>query len=158
MAFHALLIRLHFTNAQATAIIDQGIDSPEELKTYTHSDLKDFFKHLTATGTVTRFGSQHKLQILRYWVETRDGMGLPVDSALFTNAVLTQWGNKMKADAVGKGDKEELVVQECKPFKKTTKWRVWKEQFKTKLASKKGRSKLPLGYVVCPNDVPERGL
>jgi hypothetical protein len=47
MAFIDLLTRIGFTNVQATAIIGEGITDPEDLVTYTHSDIKTFFKHLS---------------------------------------------------------------------------------------------------------------
>ena len=47
MAFIDLLTRIGFTDAQATAIIEEGITDPEDLVTYTHSDIKTFFKHLS---------------------------------------------------------------------------------------------------------------
>ncbi len=154
VTFQALLLRLQFTQEQAAAIITEGISSPEDLRTYRHSDLKDFFKHLSTNHVVTRFGSQHKMQILWYWVERRSHLGLPTDSVLFTNAVLAEWGQKMKSDALVKSDKEDSLVQDCKPFKKDAKWRVWQEQFKTMLSSKKGKSSIRLVYVIHLNDEP----
>jgi hypothetical protein len=42
MAFIDLLTQIGFTNAQATAIIEEGITDPEDLVTYTHSDIKTY--------------------------------------------------------------------------------------------------------------------
>jgi hypothetical protein len=47
MAFHALLLRLNFNDAQANAIIEEGIESPEDLCTYTQQGVKGLFKHLS---------------------------------------------------------------------------------------------------------------
>jgi hypothetical protein len=69
MAFHALLTRIGFTVALATAIVNKGIQEPEDLMTHTHSNIKTFFKHLASHGLHPPFGAQHKFQILCYWVE-----------------------------------------------------------------------------------------
>jgi len=76
MAFIDLLTRIGFSVAQANAIIEEGITDPEDLVTYTHSDIKTLFKHLANRQVHPPFGSQHKFQILRYWVEKRSPLGL----------------------------------------------------------------------------------
>jgi hypothetical protein len=60
-------LRLNFNDAQANAIIEEGIESPEDLCTYMQQDVKGLFKHLSTTRTLhAPFGSQHKMQILHY--------------------------------------------------------------------------------------------
>jgi hypothetical protein len=39
MAFHALLLRLNFNDVQANAIMEEGKESPEDLRTYTQQDV-----------------------------------------------------------------------------------------------------------------------
>jgi hypothetical protein len=56
MAFHALLLRLNFNDAQANAIIEEGIESPEDLCTYMQQDVKGLFKHLSTTRTLHALG------------------------------------------------------------------------------------------------------
>jgi hypothetical protein len=110
MAFTDLLTRIGFTNVQATAIIEEGIMDPEDLVTYTHSDIKTFFKHLSNQQVHPPFGSQHKFQILRYWVEKRIPLGLSVDSELFANVELVTWGEKMKAAADDKDVQKPIIA------------------------------------------------
>jgi hypothetical protein len=105
---------------QATAIIGEGITDPEDLVTYTHADIKTFFKHLFNRQVHPPFRSQHKFQILRYWVEKRIPLGLSVDSELFTNVELVTWGEKMKAAADDK-DAQKPTIATPGAYKKDTK-------------------------------------
>jgi hypothetical protein len=153
MAFRALLTRIGFTNDQATSVIDEGIAVPEDLVTYTHSDIKTFFKHLSNRGIHPPFGSQHKFQILRYWVEKQIPLGLDVSSELFTDAELSTWGEKMKAAADEK-DAQKPTIAAPSAFKKDMKWRIWKEQFLNYMETKSGQNRTPLTYVIRPDDDP----
>jgi hypothetical protein len=99
MAFIDLLARIGFNNAQANAIIGEGITDPEDLVSYTHSDIKTFFKHLSNRQVHPPFASQHKFQILHYWVEKQIPLGLDVDSEFVMNEEMVTWGEKMKAAA-----------------------------------------------------------
>jgi hypothetical protein len=156
MAQRALLLRLGFANAQATAIIDQGIETPSDLDTMTHSDLKAFFKNLTSAGTITPFMAQHRMQILRYWVEKRLPLELPVNAALFTMVVCNEWARKMKAATDDAADKEKVTIPAPPKWKKggSMDWRPWKEQFVTYIGAKLGQNKAPLTYVLRPEDAP----
>jgi hypothetical protein len=71
MVFQALLTRIGFSGPQATAFIGKGIAEPRDLATYTHSDLKGLFKHLANRAIHPPYMAQHKVQILRHWVEKR---------------------------------------------------------------------------------------
>ena len=93
MAFDALLTRIGFNIAQAIAVVNEGIQEPEGLVTYNHSDIKTFFKHLARRDVHPPFGAQHKFQILCYRVEKQTPLGLGVTSDLFDS-------EKMKAATV----------------------------------------------------------
>ena len=97
MAFRLLLTRIGFSGPQATAFIGEGIAEPRDLSTYTHSNLKGLFKHLASRAIHPPYMAQHKVQILRHWVEKRIPLGLPIEPGLFTNEVMQAWGEKMKA-------------------------------------------------------------
>jgi len=153
MAFRALLTRFGFTGPHATAFIGEGIQEPNDLATYTHSDLKGLFKHLANREIHPPYMAQHKVQILRHWVEKRLPLGLPIEPGLFTDGVLQEWGEKMKA-ANDIKDSEKPAISAPPAFKKDTKWRVWKEQFQNYIGSKIGQSKAPLTFVTRPNDAP----
>jgi hypothetical protein len=60
--------------------------------TYTHSDVKSFFKHLSNRQVHPPFALQHKFQILHYKVEKQTPLGLDVDSESFTNEEMVTWG------------------------------------------------------------------
>jgi hypothetical protein len=156
MAFQALLTRLAFTIEQAQAIIQEGITQPEDLRTYTQGDIKAFFKHLSARNIHAPFAAQHNLQILRYWVEKRIPLNLPVDPELFTVDVRDVWGEKMKAAADDQTDSasKKVSISAPAPFKKDTKWRTWKEQFMTYLGTKYGQCKAPLTFIIREEDDP----
>ncbi len=144
-----------FTNDQALEILGEGITQPEDFQTYTQSDIKAFFKHLSACNIHTPFAAQHNLQILRYWVEKRIPLKLSVDPILFTNEVKDSWGEKMKAasdDMVDASKKPTITVPGS--FKKETKWWMWKEQFLTYIGSKYGQSKAPLTFITHESDEP----
>jgi hypothetical protein len=121
--------------------------------TYTHSDIKTFFKHLSNRQVHPPFGSQHKFQILRYWVEKRIPLGLSVDSKLFTNVDMVTWDEKMKAAADDK-DAQKPTIAAPGAYKKDTKWRVWKEQFLNYMGTKNGQNKAPLSYILRSDDDP----
>jgi hypothetical protein len=153
MAFRLLLNRIGFSNPQATAFMNEGIQEPGDLSTYTHSNLKGLFKHLANREIHPPYMAQHKLQIVRHWMEKRIPLGLPIEPALFTNEVLQVWGEKMKAANDSK-DTEKPAITAPPAFKKDTKWRVWKEQFQNYLGSKVGQCKAPLTFVIRPLDAP----
>jgi hypothetical protein len=94
---------------QATAIIGEGITDPEDLVTYTHSNIKTFFKHLSNQQLHPPFGLQHKFQMLHYWVEKRIPLGLSVNSELFTNVELVTWGEKMRLLLMIKMHRSQLL-------------------------------------------------
>jgi len=125
IAFIDLLARIGFTNVQANAIIGEGIMDPEDLVTYAHSDTKTFFKHLSNRHVHPPFASQHKFQIMRYWVEKRIPLGLDVDVEFFTNGEMVIWGEKMKAAADEK-DAQRPAIAVPGAYKKDTKWREGK--------------------------------
>jgi hypothetical protein len=153
MAFRQLLTQVGFTNSQATAFINEGIREPRDLSTYTHGDLKGLFKHLGNRKIHPFYMAQHHVQILRHWVEKRIPLGLLIGSELFTDQVLKEWGDKMKA-ANDIKDSEKLTIAAPSAFKKDTKWRVWKEQFQNYLGSKIGQCKAPLTFIIRPQDGP----
>jgi hypothetical protein len=62
MVFRQLLMQVGFTNAQATAFINEGIREPRDLSTYTHSDLKGLFKHLGNREIHPPYMAQHRVQ------------------------------------------------------------------------------------------------
>jgi hypothetical protein len=139
MAFHALLLRLNFNDVQANAIIEEGIESPEDLCTYTQQDVKGLFKHLSTARTIhAPFGAQHKMQILCYWVEKRSSMGISVDPELFDDDTVVQWGEKMKS-ASDEDARSKPTIQ---------------TQFVTYLGTKTGISKAPLTYVTRETEDP----
>ncbi len=109
MTFNALLLRIGFMNAQANAIIAEGISDPSDLVTYAHSDVKTFSKHLANRGIHPPFRVQHKFQIVRYWVEKRTPLGLPVIPDLFTDEKLLKWGEKMKVAADEKDGQKPTI-------------------------------------------------
>jgi hypothetical protein len=129
MAFHDLLLHLNFNDEQSNAIIDEGLRSPEDLRTYTQQDIRGFFKHLSARNIHTPYGAQHNFQIMRYWVEKRTSMGLSIDEEDFTIEMLNQWGDQMKAASDDKNITSKPTILPPAAFKKETKWRTWKEQF-----------------------------
>jgi hypothetical protein len=104
-------------------VVNEGIVEPGKLVTYTHYDIKTFFKHLARRGAHSPFGALHNFQILRYWVEKRTPSGLEVSSDLFTDEELLVWGEKMKAAADEK-DEQRLSIPAPNAFKKDTKWSV----------------------------------
>jgi len=63
MAFNKVLAQIGFTVAKATAIVNERIMELEDFVTFTHSDIKTFFKHLASRGMHPLFGAQHKFQI-----------------------------------------------------------------------------------------------
>ena len=146
MAFDALLTRIGFNVAQATAIANEGIQEPEGLVTYNHSDIKTFFKHLARRGVYPPFGAQHKFQILCYRVEKQTPLGLGVTSDLFDS-------EKMKA-ATDEREEQRLSITGPSAFKRDTKWRVRKEQFLNYMGTMYGQCKAPLSFVLRPEDDP----
>jgi len=115
MVFQALLTRIGFSGPQATAFIGKGIAEPRDLATYTHSDLKGLFKHLANRAIHPPYMAQHKVQILRHWVEKRIPLGLPIEPGLFTNDVLQAWGEKMKAANDDIKDSEKPAISAPPP-------------------------------------------
>ncbi len=154
MAFQALLVHLSFINAQATAIMDEGIGSPEDLRTYTQADVKALFKHLASRGMHPPYQAQQKFQIFRYWVEKCIPLALPLNSVVFTDEEIKKWGERMKAASDEKDAGQKSTIQPPEAFKKDTKWRSWKEQFQNYLGTKLGQSKIPLTYIIRPDDEP----
>jgi hypothetical protein len=94
--FRALLTCMQFTNAHIMAITEEA---PEDLKTFTHSDVKAFFKHLASHGIHVPYMSQQCFYILCFWVEKRTSIGIPILPQLLTDEQLTLWGERMKASA-----------------------------------------------------------
>ncbi len=74
----------------------------------------------TAQTIHAPFGAQHKMQILRYWVEKWSSMGISVDPELFDDDTVVQWGEKMKS-ASDKDARSEPTIQAPTAFKKETK-------------------------------------
>jgi hypothetical protein len=66
MAFRQLLTQVGFTNAQATAFINEGIHEPRDLSTYTHSDLMGLFKHFGNWEIHPPYNVQHRVKILSH--------------------------------------------------------------------------------------------
>ena len=110
-------------------------------------------KHLGNHDIHPPYMAQHRVQILRHWVEKHIPLGLPIDAELFTDAVMSEWGEKMKA-ANDIKESEKPTIAAPPTFKKDTKRRVWKEQFQNYIGSKVGQCKAHLTFVIRPLDNP----
>jgi len=89
--------------------------------------------------------SQQRFQILGYWVEKRTSIGMPILPQLFTDEQLMLWKECMKASADSPESQRQTITAPS-PYKKDTKWRVWKEKFMTYIGSKVGQCKAPLNF------------
>ena len=157
-SFTQALERIGFNAPTRAAMVDNGFTTILDLASVQEADLDRLPKHLESWRNPTAaphaqvripFVSLSKLKAMRYWVLAQRCIGVDSPSADdFTDAVVTEVLDRMKADKDYKKATEDTDI--TKPTKLTdmVKWTKFWELFTTYLGRVKGAALTPLTYLI----------
>jgi hypothetical protein len=157
----AALIRLGLSNVAAQEFINNGVDSTHRLRLLSTEDLDKLIKQIhrdnTGTGLFIPFMAQAYIRAIRFWANRMYILGADFDETLIDREMAQIWSATMKEEAEAAKTPID-IVKAPEPFKKDTKWKVWKETITTYLHSKIGQASIPLAYIIREFDAPIPGL
>ena len=151
------------TNAQATAIRNDGIDSWESIETLTAEDIDSMAKSFaarTSTGGRIIFGTNRTkwLKALVHWVQDFARVSCTptvwdLDEPQLKQALRTAESRaKIRATL-----KSNDIPKDASPglLERESKWKEWEDKFVNYLRLHLGASGIPLSYVIRENDLPD---
>jgi hypothetical protein len=157
----AALMRLGLSDLAAREFTDNSINNMNRLRTLTEEALdrpiKQIHRDYQGTGLFIPFTSQQYFQAMHFWAKRMHIIGMVYDIEDVNEPLAEMWVESMKAKheaAKVPGD----MVKTPEPFKKDTKWRLWKESTLTYLHSKIGQASIPLAYIVRESHIPTHNI
>lgn len=152
------LIRLGLTEVAAREFTDNGITTLHRLRTLSEDDLKALIKQIHrdnaggGAGLLIPFGSQQYIQAIRFWAGRMHITGRPYNVQDVDEQLAAGWAETMKIEKEASVTPTD-IIKAPEPFKKETKWKMWRESLATYLHSKSGQASIPLAYIIRDNDI-----
>ena len=151
------------TNAQSAAIINDGVDSWESIKTLTTEDIDAMAKSFasrTAVGGQIIFGTNRTkfMKAIVHWAHDFYRVSDPptivgLNETTFKQALRTAESR----DKIRTTLKDNDIPSDANPgpLERESKWKEWEEKFVNYCRLHLGASGIPLSYVIRDNDNPD---
>lgn len=162
VALRAAIVRIGFNVNLANTVIEQG--GFETMRDLALLPKKDGISKLcnTIRKVPTGVGNppillpavlERRLLAMQNWVMKKQALGQDLVPATFT----MEKANQIVQFVLPAEEDESSQVKAPEAFKTATKWRMFIESFDNHLSTVKGKSGLPLNYVIRTTEVPEPG-
>ena len=158
VAFRAALGRIGFNDDAQLAVVAQGFNTMSLLGLVTGDQIKQVCKLIRESPNnpvPINIVQQQMLLAMRYWVVTRQRLGLPVVATDFTAATAYEQSQLMvRLHEDESTTDKEVVAKLPDKFKQPNQWKVFAELIETYLSQLKGSGRIPLNYVIRKQAVP----
>ena len=155
-----VLLSAGLTAAQIVAIRTEGFERLNDFLTISNKEITDMASRLTSLPVVrggTRIGVIHikKLQAIAYWVRDCHNRNQIPDAGAFDAATLLCCQHESAIRKQKRDDPTDADVKSPGKFK-ANEWVDWEMKLNNYLATLNGSSGIPLNYVICNENDPDR--